>query len=189
MKKAFVKRLFFLIFFIVFAEQIFNSWLPTFYKNNLNTDSFFALQSSAFLALFSFGGRLLASKVTGKMPPMKYFYICLSTGIILLLIAHFLGYHAKENISILVLLFPLVGIFLAPLYPLLNSRFLSHYSEKVIGRIVSIIILSTSLGGSIGSISTSYLFQKNLGNYYLLFATIPLILILIFSSFLSLKKK
>ena len=178
-----------LIFFIVFAEQIFNSWLPTFYKNNLNTDSFFALQSSAFLALFSFGGRLLASKVTGKMPPMKYFYICLSTGIILLLIAHFLGYHAKENISILVLLFPLVGIFLAPLYPLLNSRFLSHYSEKVIGRIVSIIILATSLGGSIGSISTSYLFQKNLGNYYLLFATIPLILILIFSSFLSLKKK
>jgi predicted MFS family arabinose efflux permease len=177
-----------LIFFIVFAEQIFNSWLPTFYKNNLNTDSFFALQSSAFLALFSFGGRLLASKVTEKIPPMKYFYTCLLTSVVLLLIAHFLGYHTKENTSILVLLFPLVGIFLAPLYPLLNSKFLSHYSEKVIGRIVSAIILATSLGGSIGSISTSYLFQKNLGNYYLLFATIPLILILIFSSFLSLKK-
>lgn len=177
-----------LIFFIVFAEQIFNSWLPTFYKNNLNTDSFFALQSSAFLALFSFGGRLLASKVTEKIPPMKYFYTCLLTSVVLLLIAHFLGYHTKENTSILVLLFPLVGIFLAPLYPLLNSKFLSHYSEKVIGRIVSAIILATSLGGSIGSISTSYLFQKNLGNYYLLFATIPLILIFIFSSFLSLKK-
>ncbi len=177
-----------LIFFIVFSEQIFNSWLPTFYKNNLKTDSFFALQSSAFLAFFSFCGRLLASKITQKTPPLKYFYFCLSVSIILLLIAHFLGYHAKENISLLVTLFPLVGMFLAPLYPLLNSKFLSQYSEKAVGRIVSAIILSTSLGGSIGSISTSYLFQKNLGNYYLLFATIPLILILIFSSFLSLKK-
>ena len=62
-----------IIFLIVFAEQIFNSWLPTFYKRNLNTDSFFALQSSAFLALFSFGGRLIASKVTEKITPLKYF--------------------------------------------------------------------------------------------------------------------
>jgi ATP-dependent Zn protease len=54
---------------------------------------------------------------------------------------------------------------------------------------VSFIILFTSLGGSIGSMSTAYIFQKNLGNYYLLFATIPLILILIFSIFFQLKKK
>lgn len=178
-----------IIFLIVFAEQIFNSWLPTFYKRNLNTDSFFALQSSAFLALFSFGGRLIASKVTEKITPLKYFYFCLSMSIILLFISHFLGYNSKDNVSILVFLFPLVGIFLSPLYPLLNSKFLSHYSEKVVGRIVSFIILSTSLGGSIGSISTSYIFQKNFGNYYLLFATIPLILILVFSSFLTVKEK
>jgi hypothetical protein len=37
--------------------------------------------------------------------------------------------------------------------------------------------------------STAYIFQKNLGNYYLLFATIPLILILIFSTFFSIKEK
>lgn len=178
-----------LIFFIVFAEQIFNSWLPTFYKKHLNTDTFFALQSSAFLALFSFGGRLLASKVTEKISPLRYFYFCLVVCIILLLLSHVLAYQTEDNLSFLIFLFPLVGLFIAPLYPLLNSKFLSHHSEKIVGKIVSAIILSTSLGGSIGSISTSYMFQKNLGNYYLLFATIPLILLLIFSSFLTLKKK
>ena len=93
-----------IIFLIVFAEQIFNSWLPTFYKRNLNTDSFFALQSSAFLALFSFGGRLIASKVTEKITPLKYFYFCLSMSIILLFISHFLGYNSKDNVSILSLI-------------------------------------------------------------------------------------
>ena len=178
-----------IVFLIVFAEQIFNSWLPTFYKKNLNTNSFFALQSSAFLALFSFAGRLIASKVTEKITPLRYFYFCLSMSIVLLFISHFLGYNSRDNVTILVFLFPLVGIFLAPLYPLLNSKFLSHYSEKVVGKIVSVIILATSLGGSIGSISTSYVFQKNFGNYYILFATIPLILILVFSSFLTVKEK
>jgi hypothetical protein len=54
---------------------------------------------------------------------------------------------------------------------------------------VSFIILFTSLGGSIGSISTAYIFQKNLANYYLLFASIPLILILILSSLFSIKER
>ena len=45
---------FLLVSLIVFTEQIFNSWLPTFYKHTLKADSFFALQSSAFLALFCF---------------------------------------------------------------------------------------------------------------------------------------
>lgn len=37
-----------IISLIIFAEQIFNSWLPTFYKKSLNSSSFFALQSSAY---------------------------------------------------------------------------------------------------------------------------------------------
>ena len=56
---------------------------------------------------------------------------------------------------------------------MLNSKFLANYPERKISRMVSFIILFTSLGGSIGSISTAYIFQKNLANYYLLFASIP----------------
>jgi Na+/melibiose symporter-like transporter len=64
-----------IVVIIVFTEQIFNSWLPTFYKHTLKADSFFALQSSAFLALFSFIGRLLASKAVVKFSPMKIFFL------------------------------------------------------------------------------------------------------------------
>ena len=178
-----------IVVIIVFTEQIFNSWLPTFYKHTLKADSFFALQSSAFLALFSFIGRLLASKAVVKFSPMKIFFFCLISGIILTSSAYIIGQDTDVKVKILMFLFPMVGIFTAPLYPMLNSKYLSKFSERRVGKIVSIIILFTSLGGSIGSMSTAYIFQKNLGNYYLLFATIPLILILIFSTFFSIKEK
>ncbi|GGP03389.1 hypothetical protein GCM10010992_11590 [Cloacibacterium rupense] len=178
-----------IVIMIVFTEQIFNSWLPTFYKNTLKANSFFALQSSAFLALFSFIGRLLASKFVVKFAPLKIFFFCLISGILLTFSAYVIGQDTNIKIKILMILFPIVGVFIAPLYPMLNSKFLSKFSEKKVGKIVSIIILFTSLGGSIGSMSTAYIFQKNLGNYYLLFATIPLILILIFSIFYSIKEK
>ena len=180
---------FLLVSLIVFTEQIFNSWLPTFYKHTLKADSFFALQSSAFLALFCFLGRLLASKAVVKFAPMKIFFVCLISAIVLISSAFLIGQDSDVKVKILMFVFPLVGIFTAPLYPMLNSKFLSKFSERRVGKIVSFIILFTSLGGSIGSMSTAYIFQKNLGNYYLLFATIPLILILIFSIFFSIKEK
>jgi fucose permease len=185
------KVLFFLslISLIIFAEQIFNSWLPIFYKNSLNSSAFFALQSSAFLAFFSFLGRIITSKAVKRFSPMKIFYTSLISGIILIISAYFLGQENGLGVKILLFIFPLIGFFIAPLYPMLNSKFLANYPERKISRMVSFIILFTSLGGSIGSISTAYIFQKNLANYYLLFASIPLILILILSSFFSIKEK
>ncbi len=178
-----------IVFMVIFTEQIFNSWLPTFYSKTLKTNAFFALQASAFLALFSFLGRIIAIKAVQKITPFKYFYICGLISIFLLLFSFFWTEYSLEKTTPLVFLFPLVGVFISPLYPLINSKFLSHYPEQAVGKIVSVIILFTSLGGSIGSISTSFIFHKNLGEYYLLFATIPLILILVFSLRLSFKEK
>ncbi|WDT69176.1 MFS transporter [Cloacibacterium sp. TD35] len=178
----------FLISLIIFAEQIFNSWLPTFYKKSLNSSSFFALQSSAFLAFFSFLGRIVTTKFIHKFSPMKIFFASLVSGIILIISAYFISQENDIGAKILMFIFPFIGFFMAPLYPMLNSKFLAKYPEKKISRMVSFIILFTSLGGSIGSISTAYIFQKNLEHYYLLFASIPLILILVISSFFSIKE-
>jgi fucose permease len=178
-----------IVFMVIFTEQIFNSWLPTFYSKTLKTNAFFALLASAFLALFSFFGRLMAIKVVQKIDPFRYFYFCGLASVFLLLSSYFWTEYSQDKTTVLLLLFPLVGVFISPLYPLINSKFLSHYPEDTVGKIVSIIILFTSLGGSIGSISTSIIFHKNLGEYYLLFATIPLILILVFSLLLSFKEK
>lgn len=190
--KFFFKRNFLLffviIFFIVFTEQIFNSWLPTFYKNELKTNSFFALQSSAFLALFSFVGRIIASKVVTKFEILKYYFFCITFSVFLIFLSYIIGYENKLTTNILLFLFPLIGIFISPLYPLINSKFLATYSNNMVSKIVSFIILFTSLGGSIGSLSTSLIFEKKLGSYYFLFASFPLILILIFSLLLFYKK-
>jgi fucose permease len=177
-----------IIFFVVFTEQIFNSWLPTFYKNELKTDSFFALQSSAFLALFSFIGRILASKAVTKFEILKYYFFCLVFSILLIILSYLIGYNNSITTNLLLFLFPLIGIFISPLYPLINSKFLSNFPNSLVSKIVSMIILFTSLGGSIGSLSASFIFEKKLGQYYFLFASFPLILILLFSLLLFYKK-
>jgi glycosyltransferase involved in cell wall biosynthesis len=91
---------------------------------------------------------------------MKIFYTSLISGIILISSAFFIGQESDLKIKILMFIFPLIGFFIAPLYPMLNSKFLGNYPEKKISRMVSFIILFTSLGGSIGSISTAYIFQE-----------------------------
>ena len=90
-----------IISLIIFAEQIFNSWLPTFYKKSLNSSSFFALQSSALLAFFSFLGRIIASKLIHRFSPMKIFHTSLISGIILISSAFFIGQESDLKIKIL----------------------------------------------------------------------------------------
>ncbi len=63
---------FLILFLIVFIEQGFNSWLPTFNKQHLGVNSFYALQSTAFLALFSFIGRIITSRLIEKFNWWKY---------------------------------------------------------------------------------------------------------------------
>lgn len=165
-----------IIFLIVFAEQGFNSWLPIFYKNHLKADSFLALQSGAFLALFSFAGRMITSRIISRIKWSTYIYTCLFAVCFLLIVAQ-IFYH-YSLIQFLILLFPVLGLFLSPLYPLYNSRMLSKTDQSDVNLLVSVIVVFSSLGSSVGSLSMALVFQHGLSGYYAGFALVPVILIL-----------
>lgn len=181
--KQFLNRrsiLFFsIIFGIVFIEQNFNSWLPSFYKKHLNVSTFSALQASAFLALFSYIGRIITAQIIHRFSLAKYFMTCLFFIFGMLLFSHFLLIQNFTHINLF--LFPLIGLFLAPLYPVISSKMISNIKKDEINIFTSLMVIFSSLGSSVGSISISFLFQNNWGTYYAIFISIAVIIVFITS--------
>ncbi|WP_254492116.1 hypothetical protein, partial [Salmonella enterica] len=56
-------------------------------------------------------------------------------------------------------IFPLIGFFLAPIYPAINSVILAALPKKQHGTMSGLIVVFSALGGSLGSLITGYIFQ------------------------------
>ncbi|MCZ2083404.1 MAG: MFS transporter [Flavobacteriales bacterium] len=170
-----------IIFGIVFIEQNFNSWLPSFYKKYLNVSTFSALQASAFLALFSYIGRVITSQIIHKFSLAKYFLACVVLIFTMLMISYLL--LTVNDSQIILFIFPLIGLFLAPLYPVVSSKMISGIKKEDINIFTSLMVIFSSLGSSVGSISISFLFQNSLGSYYAIFISIAVLIVFIIGFF------
>lgn len=168
---------FMIIFTIVFIEQNFNSWLPSFYKKHLNVNSFFALQATAFLALFSFIGRTVTANIIQRFSFFRYFLVCLVSIFSMLILCQVLLLSKFSQLSIFV--FPLIGLFLGPLYPLISSKMINSIHKDDINIFTSFIVIFSSLGSSMGSISMAYLFHFGYGNNFALLITFAVIMLYI----------
>ncbi|WP_419867879.1 MFS transporter [Chryseobacterium sp. CT-SW4] len=157
---------FIVIFSIVFVEQTFNSWLPSYYKNHLKVNSFFALQASSFLALFSYIGRTVTANIIHRFSLNAYFIGCLVLVIFILCIIVGAQFFHSEDSRIILFLFPVIGFFLSPLYPVVNSKMISRINKEQINLFTSLIIIFSSLGSSVSSIIISLLFKNQLLVYY-----------------------
>ncbi len=166
-----------ILFSIVFLEQAFNSWMPTFYKQHFGVNSFFALQSTAFLALFSFIGRIVTSKLIQRFHWWKYIVFCISAAGSIMLFGQYLISSRDPIPFYLMMLLPCIGLFISPLYPLYNSKFLMQVSTEKVNLLVSFIVIISSLGSSIGSMFMAIIFDFSLSAYYLAFSFIPLVFI------------
>lgn len=165
------------VFSIVFIEQSFNSWLPSFYKNHLKVNSFFALQASSFLALFSYIGRTVTANVIQRFSLPKYYILCLSSIIIVLLIIIGIQFSGMDDSKILLFLFPVIGLFLSPLYPVINSKMIATIDKSKANVFTSLIVIFSSLGSSVSSIIMSVLFGNQLLNYYSVYILSAVILL------------
>lgn len=175
------------IFSILFVEQSFNSWLPSFYKNHLKVNSFFALQASSFLALFSYTGRTITANIIHRFSLPKYYILCLFLIVSALVTIIGIQFLYSENSRALLFLFPLIGLVLSPLYPVINSKMIAQIDKEKANLFTSLIVIFSSLGSSASSIIMSVLFQNNLLDYYpiyiLLCVSVLFILSLIYFKF------
>ncbi|MFC0345310.1 sugar MFS transporter [Epilithonimonas hispanica] len=177
---------FIIVFFMVFVEQSFNSWLPSFFKNNLKVNSYFALQASAFLALFSFIGRLVTSRLILRFHWFKFVLICLLFVFSILIACQVLIYYFYTDLKfLLIFIMPLIGLFLSPLFPLYNSEILNKVPKEKTHLLVSIVVVCSSLGSSVGSLYMAGIFHKNVSNFYPLFILFPLLIIFGLTFFLN----
>jgi MFS transporter, FHS family, glucose/mannose:H+ symporter len=75
--------------------------------------------------------------------------------------------------------FPMIGFFLAPIYPAINSLILSSLPKTQHGLMSGLIIIFSALGGTTGSIITGNIFGKFGGEKAFYFSLIPISILLV----------
>jgi fucose permease len=176
------------IFFYVMIEQSFSTWMPTFYKEILHAPTSLAVQAGSILAGATFLGRLLSGFVLLKVKWIHFLSFCLIIiGAIVLIVMPLAKNIIIENTETMtwfnapfvLYLLPIMGLFLAPIYPTLNSTILSSLPKHMHSSMSGLIVVFSALGGTIGSIITGHVFEAFGGTTAFYFALIPITLIFI----------
>ena len=174
-------------FLFVLIEQSFQTWMPSFYENIIQVPASMSIQAGAVLAgAFAFG-RILAGFVLQKVHWLTFTLLC----IIGLAICVIINVPLTKNLNIdpiqvnwlnapmVVYLFPLMGLFLAPIYPTINSVILSALPKFLQSSMSGLIVVFSALGGTSGSIITGHIFEAFDGRTAFYMSLIPMSLLAI----------
>jgi fucose permease len=182
-------------FLFVMIEQGIMSWLPTFNNKVLHLPDNVSIMMASILAISLAVGRLLAGVVTQKVNWIWVLTICIlmAMAIVVFILPKTVSLQADEmvinsfsDIPLVAFAFPLVGLFIAPIYPLLNSVVLSALPKNLHSPMTGLIVVFSALGGTLGSRIIGYLFKNEGPENAFYFTLIPMTLLLI--SFFILKK-
>lgn len=180
-------------FLFVMIEQGIMSWLPTFNSKVLHLPQNISIMMASILAVTLAIGRLLAGIITKKINWIWVLSFCIAMAmlIVIFVLPKTVGLEVKEinslgDIPIIGFAFPLVGLFIAPIYPLLNSVVLSALPQKLHSSMTGLIVVFSALGGTLGSRIIGYLFKNEGPENAFYYTLIPMFLLLL--SFFILKK-
>lgn len=184
-------------FFYVLIEQSIMSWLPTFNKDVLNISTSLSIQLASILSASIGLGRFLAGIFLRKIDWIYVLVVCLlCAGVIVLItmpMAANISAGVKETLAdvpVVAFAFPLIGLFLAPIYPAINSVILSNLPAHRHGAMSGLIVVFSALGGSTGSIITGNLSEAYGGETAFYLSLVPItILILLLIVFKRLQPK
>ncbi|WP_299216119.1 MFS transporter [uncultured Dokdonia sp.] len=174
-------------FLFVMIEQGIMSWLPTFNNKVLGLSENIGIMMASILALSLAAGRLLAGVLTQRI---SWIYVLLGCTIIAMLSVVFIlpktvGINVEEvtkfsDIPLIAFAFPLVGLFIAPIYPLLNSVVLSALPKRLHSQMTGLIVIFSALGGTFGSRIIGHLFETQGPENAFYFTLIPMTMLLVF---------
>ncbi len=180
-------------FLFVMIEQGIMSWLPTFNNKVLHLPENISIMMASILAVSLAVGRLLAGFLTQKINWIWVLSSCIICAmlIVVFVLPKAVGLQVNEvkslgDIPLIGFAFPLVGLFIAPIYPLLNSVVLSALPKSLHSSMTGLIVVFSALGGTLGSRVIGYLFKNQGPENAFYYTLIPMALLLI--SFFILKK-
>lgn len=172
-------------FLFVMIEQGIMTWLPTFNKEVLMLPTNISIMMSSILAISLGVGRIIAGVLAKRFSWHWVLTICLVIAMLLVVFvlpetvnAQVSGITSFSDIPPIAFAFPLVGLFIAPIYPLLNSAVLSALPKHLHSPMTGLIVVFSALGGTLGSRIMGELFEQlgaAQGFYYTL---IPMTLLL-----------
>ena len=87
--------------------------------------------------------------------------------------------HAFSEIPAIGFIFPLIGLFIAPIYPLLSSATLSALPQRMHSSMTGLIVIFSALGGTLGSRIIGMLFQHVGGAQAFYFMLVPIAVLLV----------
>ncbi|QQR90916.1 MAG: MFS transporter [Myxococcales bacterium] len=173
-------------FLYVLIEQGIGTWLPTFNNEILKLPSDISVQATSIFAACLAIGRLSAGAVMSRVSWYPVVMVCLLAMAGLVLVSMPLTHNIEpvehltwRNAPIAAFIFPVIGLFMAPIYPAINSVMLSALPKHQHSPMTGLIVIFSALGGTIGSriIGTAFEWLGGQTAFYL--SLIPMVIIMI----------
>lgn len=172
------------LFLYVLIEQGVGTWLPTFNNEVLHLPAAMSVQMTSIFVGALAAGRLASGIILRRVAWLPALLGCLAciAALILLSLPLAQGLSPRPvagwfDAPLAAYLFPLLGFFLAPIYPTLCSVALSALPRHRHAAMMGLIVIFSALGGTLGSFITGLLFQHLPGAFAFYFTLVPIVLI------------
>ncbi|NMW23465.1 MFS transporter [Rhodanobacter denitrificans] len=173
-------------FLYVLIEQSFGTWLPTFNNEILKLPNAMSIQFASILAGMTALGRIGAGVVLKRVRWHVLLNVCVVAMAVLVMVVLPLarGVVARPHVGwfnapIAAYLIPLLGLLMAPIYPVINSVALSSLPKPMHAAMTGLIVVFSALGGTMGSYITARVFASFDGIHAFYFSLVPMTLILL----------
>jgi fucose permease len=184
-------------FMYVMTEQGIMSWLPTFNEKVLLLPEKISVFMAVILMLSIALGRYISSLLVKRVSWFTILAVCLvgAACMVVFVLPQTQNLEPRKinslgDVPIIAYVFPLIGLFLAPIYPLVNSFVLSSTEKILHSPMASLLVFFSAIGGTLGSRLVGYLFKNIGGQKAFYFSLIPMsILLVCLFFFYQLQKK
>ena len=173
-------------FMYVMTEQGIMSWLPTFNEKVLHLPEKTSVYMAVILMLSIAAGRYISSILVKRISWISILTVCLigAALMVLFILPQTQNLQAGtinslKDVPVIAYVFPLIGFFLAPIYPLVNSFVLSATEKMFHSPMASLLVFFSAIGGTLGSRLVGYLFKNIGGQKAFYFSLIPMAVLLI----------
>ena len=179
------------VFLYVLIEQGIMSWLPTFNNKILSLPASLSIQMASILAISIALGRFIAGFAVKRIHWYPLLVITIVAAGALVLVALPLAGSVDKSVAVTswfdaplaAFIFPLIGLCLAPIYPIINSVILSSLPKTQHAPMTGLIVVFSALGGTTGSLITGNLFEHFDGSKVFYFSLVPMLVILVILKF------
>ncbi|ALN80585.1 MFS transporter [Lysobacter antibioticus] len=173
-------------FLYVLIEQSVGTWLPTFNREILHLPTTMSVQAASIFAVSLALGRLAAGVALRRVPWHWLLMVCVLAMAALVLLALPLARNLQPNPAmswahapLAAYVFPLIGLFMAPIYPAINSVVLSSLPKSRHAAMTGLIVVFSALGGTTGSFITGQLFARIGGGTAFYLSLLPMAMLLL----------